>query len=153
MVAAKQSTETDSVAEGEDGRIEGNGQPPLLGIDKGLAGSEAHFSVQLSRTEGGEVDIASGSIMLSFQPKGGLHAVIGLIFEGELLTIVKHHPLDTGPLKSSKDVVLVGVEESVAGRHNIVRRRESQRTLGVLAGQIVLLVQRPYEITTIIGFV
>ena len=76
--------------------------------------------MQLGGAERLEVDVASWRIVLGLGAECVLQSVVGLVLECQLLAVVEHHLLDGGPFQGSEDIVLVGVDETVAGRHDIV---------------------------------
>ena len=145
--------QADRMAEGEDRSVEVDGGASLFRVDISLARGIAQFGTQLRGTEGHEVDVAGRCVVLCLGAQGGLHAIVGLVFEGELLTVVEHHPFDVGPLEGDEDIVLVGVKKFVGGCHDIVGRREGQRALRELSRQVVLLVQRPDDVAPVVVLV
>ena len=74
---------------------------------------------------------------------GCTEAPVLLALECQCLTVVEHHLIDLGPLEGGEDVILVGMHELVAGRHDIVGGGEGEGALRELAWQVVFLVKRP----------
>ena len=151
------------VTDGEDGRIEIDFQPALLGVDKGLTRCKTQFGTQLSSAEvdrrgsrrhsgwssagishsveWGEKELSAGLVLLSLQLEGGFESPVFLAFEGELLTVIEHHLIDLSPFERGEDIILVSVHKLIGWRTDIIGRGEGECTFGELPRQILLFVE------------
>ena len=72
----------------------------------------------------------------------GTDAVFPLLLVEEAEVFVVHHVVYLRPFEGHEDIVLVGGEMHVGGRHHIVGIREGEIPDGIFARQVFLLVER-----------
>ena len=169
VLSAQHFVQPHGVGEADDGGVEVDGTSAQLVVDIGFAGRIAqrganlrgahiftvamlalHLGGQDRGVECAERHGAAGLVLFCLAVDGGLQTPVGLVFEGQALAIVEHHLVGLRPFQSHHEVILVGVEEAVAGRAYVVGALEGQRAARELVGQVVLLVERVGDLAAVI---
>ena len=155
VVAAKHAVEAHGVGNGDDGSVEVDDAATQLVVDIGLTGSIAQaggdfggaqvFVVAVAvevragrRVERAERELAAGFVFLDLGVERGLQSPISLVVEGDLLTVVEHHLVGLCPLEGYHEVILVGIEETVAGQADVTVGLDGECAAWELMGQVLL---------------
>ena len=80
-------------------------------------------------------------VSLVAQLNAHAHTIFPFLVIEQSVSLKVIHVLHGCPLQGKEDIVFVGLNEFVTGRHHIILIREAQIVDGELSGQIVLFVE------------
>ena len=154
VLSTKQTIEACSMRQVEHRGIEIDDATALLVVDIGLTRSIAQTGRYFRRlhelvvaklverltfwgVQCGKRHIAAGLVLLHLSVKSSFQSPVSLVIKGHLLAIVEHHLVGLGPLHGHNKVILICIQETVAGRTDVIRRLKSHHTAWELMWQVL----------------
>ena len=86
--------------------------------------------------------VTQNFILLSLQPRSKLETILCFPFKRCLLTVIEHHAFHLRPTQGHEKIILIGWQETVSRRTDVITAAHRDGTLGELTGQIVFLIER-----------
>ena len=122
----------------------------LLGVDVSASGTineaechlgSLHFGHRCPVGETVESQFTRRLVALGLEVEDGAEAVLRLPVKPQFVSMIEIHLVHLLPSESSEDIVLVGEEEFVRRRHDVMCRCEGDGAYGELQGLVFLFVE------------